>query len=154
MKYKLLILIFFGMFLINFVSADSQSIQIKYIIPSGDTTPPTWTNLRNLSGYTNQSFTKYITATDESGIDCYSLNDTSVFEVDCNGKITNSITLTNVTIYYLNLTVNDTLGNINWGEFYINITSTSSGGTALTCRYKKLGYYDTSLPWYWEANCV
>jgi len=154
MKYKFLLLIFLGMFLINFVSADSISFQIRFIVPTEDTTPPTWDNLRNLSGYTNTAFSRYITATDDSGISCYYLNDTTTFDVDCSGRITNSITLTNETIYYMNITVNDTIGNINWGEFYINITNVGASGTSLTCRYKSFGYYDTRLAWYWEANCI
>lgn len=153
-KKKEMMCFLMGVFFIIFVSADSLSFQMRFIVPEEDSTPPTWTNLRNLSGYTNQAFIRYITATDNVAIDCYSLNDTSAFDVNCDGKITNSITLDTATIYYLNLTVNDTSGNINWGEFYINITDVGGGGGVLTCRYKKFGYYDTSLSWYTEANCV
>jgi len=154
MKYKFLLLVFLGMFLINFVSADSISFQIRFIVPAEDTTPPTWSTLRNLSGYTNTAFSRYITATDDSGISCYSLNNTTTFNVDCSGQITNSVVLDTVTVYYLNISVNDTLGNMNWGEFYINITNAGGGGTTLTCRYKSFGYYDTDLPWYVEGGCI
>ena len=154
MKYKFLLLIFLGMFLINFVSADSISFQMRFIVPVEDTTPPTWTNLRNLSGYTNTAFSRYITATDDSGISCYSLNDTSTFDVDCSGEITNSITLDTATVYYLNITVNDTVGNINWGEFYINITSSGGTGTATLCKYRKFGFYNIKYMGLKEEICV
>jgi hypothetical protein len=149
---KLLLTLLVGIFLITLVRADTQTLQIRFIVP--DQTAPVFDNLRNLSGYTNQAFTRYITATDDVGIYCYYLNDTSVFNVDCTGKITNSITLDNVTVYNLNLSVNDTLGNLNWGEFYINITNQATGGTALTCRYKKFGYFNDNLYYFKEANCI
>ena len=81
MKNKYLIFIFLGIFFTTLASADTQSLQIRFIVP--DQTPPTFTNLRNLTGYTNQAFTRYITATDDVAVDCYSLNDTSAFDVDC-----------------------------------------------------------------------
>jgi len=118
-----------------------------------DDEAPVFDNLRNLSGYTNQPFTKYITATDNVGVYCYYLNDTSVFNVDCVGKITNTEVLANETIYYLNISVNDTSNNWNSGEFYINITSESGGVTVYTCRYKSFGYYNTKLNWMVRDNC-
>jgi len=152
---KLFLLMFFGLFFISFVSADSQTLQVRYIVPTPDTTPPSWTNLRNLTGYNNTAFSEAITATDDSGVSCYYLNDTSTFDVDCSGTITNVTVLNTVTIFYLNISVNDTVGNVNWGEFYINITNAGGGGTTtLTCRYKSLGYYDTDLPWYIEGGCI
>lgn len=154
MKYKIFILIFFGLFLINFVSANSQSFQMRFIVPVNDTTPPTWTNLRNLTGYTNTAFSRYITATDINGISCYYLNDTIAFGVDCSGQITNSIILDTATVYYLNISVNDTYGNINWGEFYINITESATGGTAVLCKYRKFGFYNLKYMGLREEICV
>jgi len=150
-KYFLFVALM-GFFFISFVSADTQTLQMRFIVPGNDTSPPTFDNLRNLSGYTNQAFSRYITATDDVAVSCYWLNDTSTFDVDCNGKITNQITLDTADIYYLNISVNDTSGNINWGEFYINITT--STGASLTCRYKKFGYYNDKLYYFKEANCI
>ena len=143
MKYKFLILIFFGMFLINFVSADSQTFQVRYIVPTPDTTPPTWSNLRNLTGYNNTAFSESITATDDSGISCYYLNDTSTFDVDCSGTITNVTALNTVIVYYLNISVNDTVGNVNWGEFYIDITGLSATQCSSTFNYTKMASSNT-----------
>jgi len=149
---KILLVFFFSMFLLTCVKADSYSLQMRFIVP--DTNAPTFDNLRNLTGYTNQYFSRYITATDDVAVDCFSLNDTSVFQVDCSGRITNSITLDTATIYYLNLSVNDTSGNLNWGEFYINITSLTSSGTSNICRYLKYGYFNDWIPFFKEPNCV
>jgi len=143
MKYKFLLLIFLGMFLINFVSADSISFQMRFIVPAGDITPPDWTNLRNLTGYNNTAFSESITATDDSGISCYSLNDTTTFDVDCSGTITNVTVLNTVTVYYLNISVNDTVGNVNWGEFYIDITGLSATQCGLTFNYTKMASSNT-----------
>lgn len=143
MKYKLFLLVFFGFFFVSFVSADSQTFQVRYIVPASDTTPPAWTNLRNLTGYNNTAFSQSITATDPSGISCYYLNDTSTFDVDCSGTITNSTIINTVAIYYLNISVNDTLGNVNWGEFYINITEFPASQCDSVFNYTKMATWNT-----------
>lgn len=153
MKKLILLAAAVGLFFINFASADVQSLTMNFIVPTPDTEPPTFDNLRNFTNTVNTSFSGDFDATDDVAVECFGLNETSVFNIDCSGTITNVTALTTVTTYWLNVSVNDTSGNHNYGEFYIDVIA-SVGGVAQTCRYKKLGYYDTNLPWLWEANCV
>ncbi|MCH7850624.1 MAG: VCBS repeat-containing protein [Nanoarchaeota archaeon] len=89
-----------------------------------DTTSPVFDNPRNFTVNINDSFSQNFTATDSAvEIDTYSLNDTSVFNVSQTGLITNITNLSTMTIYWLNISVNDTLGNLNSTVFFINITS-------------------------------
>jgi len=87
-----------------------------------DTTPPTWDNLRNFTHITNTSFSEFMTASDDVGIDTYVLNDTSIFNISQSGLITNVTNLSRIEIQYLNITINDTSNNIVSAIFYINIT--------------------------------
>jgi len=80
----------------------------------------------------------------------YYLNDTTKFDVDCNGLITNNTALSSVETIYLNITVNNTLGEEISGEFYIDIRSTI---TSAICRYKKYGYYNIEIPFMKEVDC-
>jgi hypothetical protein len=99
-----------------------------------DVNPPTFDNLRNFTQQANLTFSQYITASDPSGIDTYTLNDTSTFNISSSGLITNLTTLDEVNFYWLNISVNDTLGNLASGIFYINISeiSTSQCGSTFT----------------------
>jgi len=150
---KALLFLFLGICLLQFVSADTQSLQIRFIVP--DQVAPTFDNLRNFTHTINTSFSKDFDASDNVEVSCFGLNDTSTFDIDCSGTITNVTALDTATIYWLNVSVNDTSGNEAYGEFYINVTS--SEGTVSTikvCRYKRFGYYDTSLSWFKEENCI
>lgn len=109
-----------------------------------DTITPTFDNLRNFTKDSNKSFSESITATDSGvGIGSYSLNQTANFTINSStGLITNSTTLYNyVGIFWLNISVNDTLGNTASGEFFINITEvTKLIITGFTIRDMYLGY--------------
>ena len=87
-----------------------------------DVTPPTFDNPRNITHTVNTSLSESFAASDTSGIDTYTLNDTSVFSINGAGLITNVTALETITIYNLNLTVNDTAGNQNSLIFWINVT--------------------------------
>jgi len=101
--------------------------------------PPTFNNLRNFTHTVNTSFSESITASDDNGIDTYWLNDTTVFDINASsGLITNSTPLVNVTIYYLNISVNDTIGQITSGEFYINITGIPASQCDSTYNYTRM----------------
>lgn len=101
-----------------------------------DTTPPVFTNLINHTTNVNQSFSYTLTATDASGISCFSLNDTSTFNVNCSGYLRNITALTTVNLYWLNASVNDTFNNIASRIFYINVTAVPSqcGGNFTTLK--------------------
>jgi len=106
---------------LNLVSADTQSITMKFIVPEEDTTAPT-INCQDYTGYIGESFSKYLSASDVSGIDSYILNDTSIFNINIEtGLITNVTLLNSLTTYNLNASVNDTLGNTAYCEFKITI---------------------------------
>lgn len=68
----------------------------------------------------NTAYSQQINATDERGVSNYSLNDTTYYIVNnTTGLITNG-TLVPAGIYWLNITIMDTTGNINSSVFYIN----------------------------------
>lgn len=118
-----------------------------------DTTPPTLT-LTNKK-ITILSALKYqILATDISGIGCFTVNDTTFFNINCSGYLTNNTIFDSVKIYYINITVNDTLGNLASGVMYVNVTAGATGGGAGTCRYKKFGYWNDALPFFKESGCT
>lgn len=106
-------------------TADTETWFVN-VTAAPDVTPPVFTDLRNFTQTVNTSFSETINATDVGGgIDTYSLNDTSVFNVSSIGLIQNVTPLVNVTVYVLNLTVNDTSGNIASGVFNIDVTDIS-----------------------------
>jgi len=90
-----------------------------------DTTNPTWDNPRNFTNDVNTSFSELFTASDVGGISYYWLNDTSVFNISQTGIITNVSNLDSINIYNLNISVNDTAGNIASIVIWINITEPS-----------------------------
>jgi hypothetical protein len=124
-----------------------------------DVTPPEFDNCANFTMTANTSFIELVTASDLSGISTYWFNDTTQFWVGgATGLIKNNTVLTNITTVYLNYSVNDTANNIRSCEFNIDIQGTSSSnvtvGSAVVCRYKKLGYYKLSLPWLKQEGCL
>ena len=151
---KLFLLFLFGMFLIslstNLVKADTQSLTMRFIIPEDDTTPE-FDNLRNFVHDINTEFSKSITASSTVGISCYWLNDTTKFDVDCNGLIENVTALNSIETVYLRITVNNTLGEETYGDFYIDIRERL---LALVCRYESFGYYNLELPFMKEDGCM
>jgi len=88
-----------------------------------DNTGPTFDNLVNFTQAANITFSFDLDATDaEVEVDTFRLNDTSYFNISSIGLILNVTNLSRIEIHYLNVTVNDTLGNAFGEEFYINIT--------------------------------
>jgi len=101
----------------------SETWFVNVTQPSADTTPPIFNNLRNFTHTVNTSFSQSITATDDTAIDTYKLNQTDTFNINStSGLITNITQLSEITIYYLNISVNDTSGNMASGIFWINVT--------------------------------
>ena len=117
MKKIYVLLLFIGM--LSLVNSASDTYTLRIIIPSDS---PTFTNLQNHQHYGNSTFTYDLDATDDDGIDCFVLNDTSVFNINCSGWIENVTNLDTVNIYWLNVTVNDTLNNLGSDVFFINVT--------------------------------
>ncbi|MHA1745597.1 MAG: NosD domain-containing protein [Promethearchaeota archaeon] len=86
-----------------------------------DLTPPTWENpVQDQICYDDESFFYDVNATDEAAIAEYWLNDTSTFQIDAEGLIMN-ITSLSLGIYYLEIFVNDTSGNLLTEAFQVNV---------------------------------
>ncbi len=90
-----------------------------------DYMPPSWvefpTNQINELG----TFFRYdLNATDPRGLDVWWLNDTSRFSIDANGIIQNATWLY-IGIYWLQVWVNDTLGNIQTATFSVTVQDTT-----------------------------
>jgi len=145
---KLIIILFMGIFLFSFISADTQSLTMRFIVPD---TEPEFATLRNFIAYINEDFSQSITATSSVGISCYTLNDTSKFDIDCNGLIENKVPLNATEIIYLTITANNTIGEEVSGNFHIDIKERLSSAI---CRYKSFGYYNTNIPFLKEVNCL
>lgn len=134
-----------GVYWINITVNDSlnnlnSSIMFVNYTFTVDTTPPYFITISNYTHLVNTSFTETIVADDETSFSSYSLNDTTVFDIGiATGIVTNATPLTNITIYYLNVTINDTSNNLNSSVFYINITevvpSIIKGCTTLRVMY-------------------
>lgn len=85
-----------------------------------DTTPPTFTGVYNVTHYTNEEARGWFNATDETDFDCWAVNNTANFSINCTGGLTNISTLS-VGIHFLNLTINDSMNNLN--SLVINVTT-------------------------------
>jgi parallel beta-helix repeat protein len=90
-----------------------------------DSTPPYFTDLDNQTSYDNESLNYDINASDDGiGLDGFAIDDTTNFSiVYSTGVITNITTL--IEYYYVvNVSINDTLGNLNWSLWSLNVTET------------------------------
>jgi hypothetical protein len=86
-----------------------------------DTIPPIFVNVTNITAQDNITLSHNINTIDTSGVSCFSINDTTNFNINCSGILTNATSLS-VGIYSLNITVNDTYNNQNSTIISINIT--------------------------------
>jgi len=88
-----------------------------------DWTAPVFTNFTNRS-FEHANGVEYdINATDVDDISCFIVNDTTRFNINCTGYLTNNTRLA-YGVYWVNITINDTASNNNSGEMWINITDT------------------------------
>ncbi|MBL7054586.1 hypothetical protein ISS05_02420, partial [Candidatus Woesearchaeota archaeon] len=85
-----------------------------------NTTGPTFTDISNITADYGSALAYDLDATDISGVDCFIVNNTN-FNISCSGYLENSTNL-NMSIYWLNITVNDTLGNNNSELIWVNVT--------------------------------
>jgi hypothetical protein len=91
----------------------------------GDNQAPIFVNLQNQSTIDNTSLSFIVPATDNFGISCFSINYTTLFQIGCNGALTNTSPL-NVGIYWFTVNVTDLVGNLNSTKFYLNISSAAT----------------------------
>jgi hypothetical protein len=89
-----------------------------------DTDAPTFTTFANQTIPTGNALSYTIEATDSgSGVDCFTVNDTTNFQLSCAGLLENNTVLT-IGTYTLNIAVNDSVGNENSAELSVEITPT------------------------------
>ncbi len=89
-----------------------------------DETPPTFTNNtpKNQTIFYNVALAYDINATDETAFDCFDVNDTTNFKINCSGMLENN-TILSIGLYNLNITINDTSNNLNSVFMWVNVTS-------------------------------
>ncbi len=92
---------------------------------------PTFTDFENQSLLEEVSLAYDIDATDSgSGLSCFTVNDTIDFKIDCSGNLENNTALS-VGTYWLNISANDSVNNINSDIMFVNVTPRSSIGLSL-----------------------
>jgi len=117
-----------GNYLMNVTINDTSNninwtyVNVTVLAAGADTEAPIWTDPRNFTIQANNSFLAPFNATDNVAIDQYWLNSTSIFNITSSGNLYNLTNLSTVELYWLNASVNDTSGNLNWTIFYINVT--------------------------------
>ncbi|MBN2420986.1 right-handed parallel beta-helix repeat-containing protein [Candidatus Woesearchaeota archaeon] len=100
-----------------------------------DTIPPSFNEtLSNISTYAGYSVYYWINASDLSGVDAYYINDTVRFKINRSTGIMENITSLTAGTFAVNITVNDTLGNINYSAITVFVSdipttpATETGG--------------------------
>ena len=87
-----------------------------------DNIPPYFTNLVTQTIYTNQTLSYNMTAADIGvGLDSFKINWTNIFSITRDGNLTN-ISGLSVGNYYINVTINDTLNNLNSTIVLVNVS--------------------------------
>ncbi|MBS3092933.1 hypothetical protein J4466_05960 [Candidatus Pacearchaeota archaeon] len=103
----------------NFVNSTTVSFFVDSQIPYFTHEIP------NQESTNGSGFNYDVNATDDGiGLQAYKVND-STFTVNSSGWITNASAL-DVSLYYINISINDSLGNQNSTVFYVNTTAPSN----------------------------
>jgi hypothetical protein len=104
----------------NDSAGNTNSTQVYNLLTVDKTSPIFFYIPPNASlFYGNESLNVNFDATDETGFDSYSVND-SRFLIDSGGVLTNSVSLA-AGNYEINITINDTSNNINWTIYNLQI---------------------------------
>jgi len=89
-----------------------------------DVTPPWFDPIINQTAEYGYGFTYDIDAYDDSGIiDSFAVNDTN-FTIDSDGVL-EIYSQPDLSVYYLNISVNDTTGNLNWTLMKVTVQDTT-----------------------------
>ncbi|MDO8517126.1 MAG: hypothetical protein Q7S33_03280 [Nanoarchaeota archaeon] len=101
------------------ISAISISVAAPFV-----NTKSNFTNLENKIIYTN-TISYDINAEDIEGVSCFSVNDTTNFNIDCNGILTNKVALSG--IYWITVSTLDNLNDTTTSsEFSISVETDST----------------------------
>ncbi|RKY29368.1 MAG: hypothetical protein DRP74_08915, partial [Candidatus Omnitrophota bacterium] len=96
-----------------------------------DTTPPYFVDIYNVTKQEGQEVNEDFNASDNVAVDCWQVNDTTHFAIDCTGQLTNATNLA-IGLYWINLTINDTSNNINSTVIWVNITPADTTPPTIT----------------------
>jgi hypothetical protein len=110
-----------------------------------DTTPPVFTTIPANSSlfYKNQSLLVTFTGTDETTFGYYSVNDTR-FSINQTGFLSNATPMA-VGNYEINVTINDTLNNINWTRYKVQVNKSMDSCSV---------YFNSTSPIIFPANFI
>ena len=102
-----------------------NSTQTGAIYYAPETTPPYFTTIPANASlfYANQSLSADFDADDAVEFGYFSINDTN-FSIDQSGVLTNATSMA-VGNYSINVTINDTAGNINWTRYTVQINKSN-----------------------------
>ena len=107
---------------------------------SVDTTPPTFTTIPdNATLEFNNAFGVTFIGEDETEFDSYFINWTDTFEINSTGYLTNS-TILPIGIYEINVSINDTAGNINSTIYKATITQNTGACDVLFNESSPISY--------------
>ena len=96
-----------------------------------DNVAPTFTTFSNQSLSTGNALSYTVEASDAgSGVDCFTVNDTTNFQMSCAGLLENNTAIA-IGTYWLTVTVNDSVGNSVSSEMSVEVTAVPSLTVAL-----------------------
>jgi hypothetical protein len=101
-------------------SSGNENSQLMWVNVT-DTIAPTFTTIANQSSWDLDAFSYNLVATDAHNVSCYGVNDTTNFAINCSGYLENNTALA-VGLYDLNITINDSSGNENFGLMWVNVS--------------------------------
>ncbi|MBI2662032.1 hypothetical protein HYX11_01070 [Candidatus Woesearchaeota archaeon] len=124
---------------INVSINDTSSNSSIFIVFVLDRTGPILLNVSNITVAYGANVAAQFNASDLSGISGWKVNDTTNFGINGTGYLTNATALA-LTTYWLNATVNDTIGNNNSRIIFVNVTTSVN----VTLDMPAASYYNDS----------
>jgi len=105
----------------NDTEGNNYSSEFDFAI---DDTNPSFVLIENQTIQYLSSLSYEISASDDLEFSCFSVNDTTNFAIDCSGNLENN-TVLSVGEYWLNITINDSVGHENSETMFVNVTPRS-----------------------------
>ncbi|MFC1800678.1 PQQ-binding-like beta-propeller repeat protein, partial [Nanoarchaeota archaeon] len=138
---------------VNDTPGNVGSSSISFTI---DAVSPTFTSISNRTLEEDIAFEQDIDATDNGQVNCFTVNDTTNFKINCSGYLENNSALS-VGLYNLNITVNDSVGLETSTLMWVNVTSSTSCWNASldphpVCSCNDLQKMNTQITWDYVQN--